>query len=229
MKTGLKEAEGTVSANFSDQRGCSNKSVNNTNTSKSEEGNEIQSFERKKSTRLLKLSQPSNSQSLPELYTQKQDGCHEYSSLIYVVCTMDGSDDNIGDDDKEHFSVRPIGYAEETIVKLDPCPLQQKVQQVLQISDKENTGNIGMFQWILRIAGICFVLLCILLLLVILSIPHQGESQNSATRENICIENNAVSFVNTKFKAPATDLKIGIALKQDLQHGRSNRKRISAL
>ena len=32
MKTGLKEAEGTVSANFSDQRGCSNKSENNTNT-----------------------------------------------------------------------------------------------------------------------------------------------------------------------------------------------------
>ena len=89
--------------------------------------------------------------------------------------TGDGSYDNIGDDDEEHFSVKTIEDAEETIVKLDPCPLQQKVQQFLQIPEKdqfqENTGNMVIFQWILRIAGICFVLFSILLVLVILSIP----------------------------------------------------------
>ena len=147
--------------------------------------------------------------------------------------TGDGSYDNIGDDDEEHFSVKTIEDAEETIVKLDPCPLQQKVQQVLQIPEKdqfqENTGNMGIFQWILRIAGICFVLLIILLLLVIFSIPAQGGSQNTATRENICNNNIVVSFVNTKFKAPATDLKIGIALKENLRHVGGKRRRIFAI
>ena len=244
MKTGLKEAEGNFSANYlssisiskgsiiSDQRGCFYHSVNKTNTSKSEEGNEFQCFETKKSKGLLKLSQPSISQSVPELYTLKQNGCQEYCSLRYVVGTGDGSYDNIGDDDKEHFSDKTIG-SEETIIKLDPCPLHQKVLQVLKISDKdsfqENTGNMGVFQWILRIAGICFVLLIILLLLVIFSIPAQGGSQNTATRENICIKNNVVSFVNTKFKAPATDLKIGIALKENLRHVGGNRRKIFAI
>jgi hypothetical protein len=244
MKTGLKEAEGTFSAtsfssisiskgsNISDQRGCYNKSVNKTNTSKPEEGNEIQSLETKNSKRLLKCFQPSISQSLPELYTQKKSGCHEYSSLRNVVDTVDGSYANLGAD-KEHFIDKTIGSAEETILKLDLSPLQQKVHQVLKISDKdsfqENTGNMGMFHWILRIAGLCFVLLCILLLLVIFSIPAQGEPQNTATRENISIENNVVRFVDTKFKAPATDLKIGTALKENFEHSRGNRQRISAL
>jgi hypothetical protein len=53
------------------------------------------------------------------------------------VDTGDGSYDNIGDDDKEHFSDKTIG-SEETIIKLDPCPLQQKVQQVLKRSDKDS-------------------------------------------------------------------------------------------
>ena len=161
MKTGLKETEGTFSANsfssisiskgnnISDQRGCSNMSVNRTNTSRTEEGNEIQSLETKNCKRLLKFSQPSISQSLPELHTQKKDGCHEHSSLRNVVDTQDGSYSNIGDDSEEHFRVKTIRDGEETILKLDPCPLQQKVQQVLKISDKdslqENTGNMGMF------------------------------------------------------------------------------------
>ena len=181
----------------------------------------------------MKRSPTLISQSLPELYTHKQDGCHEYCSFIYVVDTWDCSYANLGDDDEEHFSFKIIESAEKTILQLDPCPLQQKVQQVLKISDKdsfqENTGNMGVFQWILRIAGICFVLLIILLLLVIFSIPTQGESQNTAKRENICIGNNVVSFVNTKFKAPATDLKIGIAFKENVQPSRDNRQRISAL
>ena len=169
---------------------------------------------------------------MPELYTHNQDGCHEYCSLRYVVGTMDGT--NIGDDYEQHFSVKTIGNGEETIVKLDHWPLQQKVQQVLQSSDKdslqEKAKKMGMFQWILRIAGISFVLLCILLLLVILSIPaQQGKSQNEFKRENIYFGNNVVSFVNTKFKAPATDLKIGIALKENMRHSRSYRRRISAL
>jgi hypothetical protein len=79
MKTGLKEAEGTFSAkslsfisiskesNISDQRRCFYHSVNRTNTSKSEEENEIESFKTKTIKGLLKLSQPSISQSLPEL------------------------------------------------------------------------------------------------------------------------------------------------------------------
>ena len=122
--TGLREAEGTLTANslssssiskgsnISDQKGCSNQSVMKTNTSMSEQENEIQSFQTKKNKRLLKLSQPSISQSLPELYTHKQDGCHEYSSLRNVVGTGDGSYANLGDDDEEHFSDKTIGSAE---------------------------------------------------------------------------------------------------------------------
>ena len=110
MKTGLKEAEGTVTANslssisiskgsnVSDQRGCFYHSVN---------------------------------KSLPELYTLKQNGCHEYCSLRYRVDTRDGSFDNTGDDEDSDID-RAIGDGDETIVELDPCSLQLKVQQVLQ-------------------------------------------------------------------------------------------------
>ena len=72
------------------------------------------------------------------LYTQKQDGCHEYVSLRYHVDTRDGSPNNIGDDDEESENGRAIGDCEETFYKLDPCPLQQKVQQVLKSSDKDS-------------------------------------------------------------------------------------------
>ena len=78
--------------------------------------------------------------------------------------------DNIGDDE-DSGNDRAIGDGDETIVKLDPCSLQQKVSQGLQSFDRdlhqEKTEKIRMFQWILRIAGISLVLLCILLLLVI--------------------------------------------------------------
>ena len=68
--TGLREAEGTLTANslssssiskgsnISDQKGCSNQSVMKTNISMSEQENEIQIFQTKKNKRLLKLSQP---------------------------------------------------------------------------------------------------------------------------------------------------------------------------
>ena len=174
-----------------------------------------------KNKRLLKLSQPSIRQSLPELYTQKQDGCHEYSSLRYIVGTRDGSYANIGDDYEQLFSVKTIGDGEETIVKLDHCPLQPKVQQVLQSSDKdsfqEKAIKMEMFQWILRIDGISFVLLCILLLLVILS----KVKKNS--KESIFVLKIMWLALSIQFKAPATDLKIGNALTENLQHGGGNR------
>ena len=98
------------------------------------------------------------------------------------------------------------------IVQMDPCPLQQKIETILKSSatesDKEKQEHIGMFQWILRLAGLSFTLLIVLLVVVLFMINSQHRNgQNVISAEYIFTENNLVSYVNTKFKAPSSYLK----------------------
>ena len=113
---------------------------------------------------------------------------------------------------------------EEEIIGLEPCPLQEKVENIIKDSEKKSYKEKprigGLFQWILRISCFTFVVLIILLLLVILGIPwQQGDNLEEIKRETILTEENVISFVNIKFKAPATNIETGGAETVSVDNG----------
>ena len=62
---------------------------------------------------------------------------HTKSRCILCHPNVDTRDEEIGEYDEDSDNGRAIGDGEETIVKLDPCSLQQKVQHGLQSSDRD--------------------------------------------------------------------------------------------
>ena len=163
--------------------------IRNTDLSKCREDKEMQTNPLNKNKNLF-LS--GNSHSLPD--------------LSYIL-TSPGCQINIGNN-----ADAAIGLNDEDILQSGPCPLQRRVERLWRSSANQSENDTpekaGLFQWILRISGLCFFLLCILLLLVVLGIPcHQVDGEREIKRESILTEENLVSFVNTKFKAPATDVQ----------------------
>ena len=164
------------------------------------------------------------SHSLPVMYKGSSDDDCLYSHSLPCLGEVCGdTSEHTGDNSNEckNHSLKVCDDACHTnsdndkestkVVQIEPCPLQQKVERILKSSDKESVSQkvkkTGTFQWILRLAGLSFALLSILLLVVLLVIPYrQGKSQAESSAENIFAEKNLISFVNTKFRAPATDL-----------------------
>ena len=145
--------------------------------------------------------------SLPDLYKPEKDPGY----LKYPKNEKNNNDKT--DIDKE-----------EEIIGLEPCPLQEKVENIIKDSEKKSYKEKprigGLFQWILRISCFSFVVLIILLLLVILGIPwQQGDNLEEIKRETILTEENVISFVNTKFKAPATNIETGGAETVSVDNG----------
>ena len=114
------------------------------------------------------------------------------------------------DDNEDESSVQEPDEPVKSII-LSPCPLQQKMETVMNtgrgLKTAKYTEKASLFQWILRVAGISFITLILVLLLIILLIPNKNRvSEKEEIREEIDVKGNVISFVNTKFKAPATDM-----------------------
>ena len=132
--------------------------------------------------------------SMPEI--DERLGCPSLANIANI------SDEEIKDIEKEVLKVEDI----------NPTPFQQKVEMKANGLDKEHLPEkpkgTGIFQWILRIAGVSFCLLSFVLLLVLLA-KHmrQGDRKTNNSDEIILDEKNIVRFVNTKFRAPASEVQ----------------------
>ena len=132
--------------------------------------------------------------SMPEI-DERQD-CTSLANVAFI------SEAEIKDIEKEILKV----------VDINPTPFKQKVEIKTNSLEKESLAEkpkgTGVFQWILRIAGLSFCLLSFMLLVVLL-VKHlrQGKRKTENSDENVLDEKNVVRFVNTKFRAPASEVR----------------------